>query len=366
MLLVERVDAAAPVADVDAPVGEERRRLGRPDPRPPADLPEAGRERDHLALEPSRLRLAVAGRAVHERLEDGVLADGGRGGDAAADALLPRPLPGLRVDGEHDARVVREVEAPVADHRRELEQLPRPERPDAAERRLQLGRPDAVALRAVAEERPGDAERVLGGRRRRGLLLLGRDELLGRGAAHVGGLVALVDDVADDDASGQQDQRGQRRDPLLHRFCLRLDRPHARVAVQEQPAPVAGDGHVLAVREPEHDAAAPRVDAGDAAPRRARVGDAGDDDRGARDRAARATRSRARGRSSPRPSRGARCRSRRRPVPPRPRARSRRSRPCRRARGSGRTSRTRSGCCRSTRGRRRGPPRPPASRRRGR
>ena len=197
--LVERVDAAAPVADVDAPVGEERRRLGRADPRPPADLPEAGRERDHLALEPARLRLAVAGRAVHERLVDGVLADRRRGGDAAADRLLPRPLAGLRVDGEHDARVVREVEAPVADRRRELEQLPRAERPDAAERRLQLVRADAVALGVVAEERPGDAERLLGGRRRRRLLLLGRDELLGRGAAHVGRLLALVDDVADDE-----------------------------------------------------------------------------------------------------------------------------------------------------------------------
>jgi hypothetical protein len=148
-----------------------------------------------------------------------VTRDRGRRGDAAADVELPRALPGLRVHGEHHARVVREVEPAVGDRGRELEQLARAEEPDAAVGRPQIVGADAVALGVVAVERPRDlVERALR-RRRRGrlwLLLLGRDELLGRGAANVGGLLALVEDVPDREPAGEQDQRDARRDPLLH------------------------------------------------------------------------------------------------------------------------------------------------------
>jgi hypothetical protein len=48
--------------------------------------------------------------------------------------------------------------------------------------------------------------------------LLGRDELLGRRAADIGGLLALVEDVADREPACEDDQRGARREPLLHAF----------------------------------------------------------------------------------------------------------------------------------------------------
>src|SRR5581483_5772249 len=57
----------------------------------------------------------------------------------------------------------------------------------------------------------------------------------------------------------------------------RLDGPDARPAVEEQPGAVAGDGHVLAVREREEAAAGARVGADDAVREAAGVDDAVDD-----------------------------------------------------------------------------------------
>src|SRR5205085_12674758 len=109
-VLVERVDLAAPVADVDALVVDERGALGRTDARSPADLPETDAERDHLAVEPVP-SARVARRPVHERLEDDVLVDRRRRRDAAPRVKPPCTLAGARVDRGKISRVGCEVEA---------------------------------------------------------------------------------------------------------------------------------------------------------------------------------------------------------------------------------------------------------------
>src|SRR5205823_206809 len=121
-VLVERVDLAPPVADVDAVEGDERRRLRRPDPLDPARLAVADRERDDLAVEPGA-RL-VAGAAVEEARVDGAPVERGRGGRAAVRGEGPGAAAGLRADGEEVAGVVREEEAAVAGRGRGLEQCP--------------------------------------------------------------------------------------------------------------------------------------------------------------------------------------------------------------------------------------------------
>src|SRR5207248_3287094 len=67
--LVEGVDLAAPVADVDVSVLDERRGLGRADPLRPSRLAVPDLERGDQAVE-ARAGL-VAGASVHEAREDG-------------------------------------------------------------------------------------------------------------------------------------------------------------------------------------------------------------------------------------------------------------------------------------------------------
>src|SRR5207244_182007 len=80
--LVERVHLPAPVADVDAPVRDERRGLRRADLRSPARLAVPDLERRDHAVEPGTRLVALA--AVHEAREDGLDVDVGRGGGASA------------------------------------------------------------------------------------------------------------------------------------------------------------------------------------------------------------------------------------------------------------------------------------------
>src|SRR5205085_6641435 len=113
VVLVERVDLAAPVADVDAAVRDERRRLRRADPLGPADLADANRERRDEPVE-ARLRL-VALAAVHEAREDGPAVERRRRGRAAVRLVDPRAAAVPRAQCEERPAVVREEETSVAD-----------------------------------------------------------------------------------------------------------------------------------------------------------------------------------------------------------------------------------------------------------
>src|SRR6266542_6064180 len=86
--LRERVHVAAPVPHVHEPVRDERRRLARADPMPPADLAGTGRQRYHLAVELGR-ESGIARRLVQERFEDGPAVDRRRGGETAVRPICP-------------------------------------------------------------------------------------------------------------------------------------------------------------------------------------------------------------------------------------------------------------------------------------
>src|SRR5207302_2758014 len=126
-------DLPAPVADVDAPVRDERRALRRADLRDPARLAVADGERGDDAVEAGARLVARA--AVHEAREDGLVVHVGRGGGAAVRRERPGALAGPRAEREERAGVVREVEAAVADRGRELEQARPAGDPELAERR---------------------------------------------------------------------------------------------------------------------------------------------------------------------------------------------------------------------------------------
>ena len=210
---VERDDVTAPVADEHPLPDDEGRRLGRPEPEAPAHVAGLGVERDHLALERLRRALRVAGWRIQEGLHDEVVCDGRGRGDAPSLGVAPDGLPGLRVHGERDPVVVRDVQAPVGDRRRELEERAPTEPPHPRERRAMVEGRDPDALVRVPEGWPGDDLRAVrpGGRRRRGDGLgdLGLDELLRRRPGDVGGSVELRDErpqaYPTDDNNGRAD-----------------------------------------------------------------------------------------------------------------------------------------------------------------
>ena len=194
----------------------------------PDDRPRPGVESDDLAVEPGRRRAGRCRRRrpsplVEKRHVDDPVRDGRRGGGAAARLVAPARPPGRGLDGVEHARVVRDVRSAVGDHGRELEQVPRPERPLDPERGPQPAREEAEPPRVVAVGRPVDTRQRCGNggllRRRRGRRRrLGRGELLRRGAADVtrGALeVQVVPEACPADEHERDRDPGDDPPPLL-------------------------------------------------------------------------------------------------------------------------------------------------------
>ena len=203
---VECPQASLPVADVQTVADEERRALGRADRLRPANLAEARRKCHHLAGAPGAR--SVARRLVEEGLVDRaalVRADCGRCCDAPARAVDPRPLAGLRVQRSDDAGVGREVEAPVRDCGRELDEAACVVPPDLAERRFQCELHRAVTCGVESVLRPRHVQRRRRGPRRRRR----QRELLGGRAADVPRPVQAVDDDRRDRAGQQHGDRSE-------------------------------------------------------------------------------------------------------------------------------------------------------------
>jgi hypothetical protein len=118
---------------------------------------------------------------VHVGLVDDALADRRRRGRAAAQALAPVDPAGLGVEREEEPLLLRQVDAPVADRRRELERVVRPDLPEPAVGRAVVVGRDVVARDVVAVGRPGPRVELLG-RRLRLRLLVGLELLAGRAA----------------------------------------------------------------------------------------------------------------------------------------------------------------------------------------
>ena len=340
---LKRIDLAVPVADVDHAVDDERRGLARADRHPPAHLPRVGVQRHHPAVEPGAAR--VAGRLVQEGHVDRMAVDGRRRRGAAAGAVGP-DRPHLRdVDGEERPVRVGEVELPVGDRGRELDQRMGTEEPQRPVRRLhQHLRRVALPRRVEAVHRPAD----LAARGRRDRLLLGGDELLGRGATHVPALMLPVEANSDErlrrSAAPPRRPRSGPSSPGLV-----LDGVEPRKAVQEKPPRVAGDRDEGAVRKAEDLPARARVQAVDPVLAVAEVDDAVHDRRrsgdSARGREAPVDRAGARGERVEGAVVGAEVDA---AVPDRP-ATSRRTSRCRATTAASLRSRRRSASRRSTR-----------------
>src|SRR5207248_9665805 len=106
--LVERPHLAVPVADVDESVGDEWRRLRRPDRPLPPDAAARRVECDDGAVAAGHPLVA---RAADEGLVDEIARDGGRGPGAAMRGVAPDRLAGSRVERIEAAVEGREVEA---------------------------------------------------------------------------------------------------------------------------------------------------------------------------------------------------------------------------------------------------------------
>ena len=163
----------------------------------------SGGERNDETVVPVTAARRVAGRVVEEHRVDAavrVRADRRRRGDASVQVDLPRGLPRLLADRGETPGVGREVQALVADRRRELDEAARVVFPDGPERRLQREVDRACSRRAESVGRPLHLRR--NGRR----LLLRRDEreLGRRGAAHVLGLPNALDHERGEDAADEQ------------------------------------------------------------------------------------------------------------------------------------------------------------------
>ena len=125
---VERPHVAVPVADVEPVADQQRRALGRADRVLPVDLPVARGERDDASVVPVAAARDVARRPVEEHgvhRAVRVRPDRRRRGDAAVQVELPRTLAGLHADRGEAPGVRGEVEPPVADRRRELDEAAR-------------------------------------------------------------------------------------------------------------------------------------------------------------------------------------------------------------------------------------------------
>ena len=232
-------------------------------------------ERDDLAVETRALR--VARRTVEEDLVHEPLRHGRRRGGTASRVVAPFLVAGARLDREENACVVRDVELPVRDHRRKLEQLPRAKRPLHAERRAEVEPGHRLhALVVVAVRRPDDLRRPLHRRFR-----LRRHELLARRAADVAPFVPLVEDVARDRPSTEQENQRRGYEGFPH---LGRDAVERREAVHQQFAAVTGHGHVVAVVEGHQSPTGARVEAVRAVARVREVDDSRDDGRRTRDR----------------------------------------------------------------------------------
>ena len=210
---IEGVDLAVPVADIDDAVDHERRRLARPDRDLPPDLARVGVERDDLAVDPGAAR--VARWLVQEGHVDAVPVDRGRCRRAPACAVGPDGLHLADVDREQDPICICEIELPVGDRGRELDERARPEEPQRPVGRLHehLRR---VALPRLVEavHRPAD----LRGRRPGDRLLLGGRELLGRGATHVAALVLAVEADPDERSHDHEQRHADADQHALHRL----------------------------------------------------------------------------------------------------------------------------------------------------
>ena len=228
---VERVHVPVPRAEVEDPVDLERRGLDRPRPEAPQL---ASRARVHRDQEAACAGLVLRARQrVHQRLVDDALPDGRRRRGAAAEVLGPAVLAGLRVDGEEAALLLRDEDGAVRDRGRELEVVARAQRPQAPERRPvreRGGDVRALEVEPVRRPRLGQVARgrlrlrlaLVGlrrGRRRRDRRDVGRivggDELLGRGAAHlaVARLVPVERERGAGDRDGEQGKADEKVAP---------------------------------------------------------------------------------------------------------------------------------------------------------
>src|SRR5581483_5533760 len=145
-------------------------------------------------------------------------AERGRRCDAAVREVAPRALPRLQAHGGELAAVRREVDAPVADDGRELDEAAGPVPPHLAEGRRETDGHGPAVLGVVAVLRPLDA------RDRRRLRRRGRRrqrELLRRGAADVRLRLQAVDDDRRDDAGDEDGGDGEDDDQAPHDGGLR-------------------------------------------------------------------------------------------------------------------------------------------------
>ena len=200
-LRVDRVHAVVPGADVEAVAVKQRGGLERRALVAPALTPGLGIPRHDEAIR-SRLSLR-ADHAVHVGLVDESLADRGRRGGAAAEALAPGDSPGLGVQREEEALLLGDVDAPVAHAGRELDRVVRVDRPQALVGRAVVVRGDVRALVVVPVGRPGPRVVLL---RRRLLLLLGGHELLRGGAALLYRVILAADIQTDRDREDDHDK----------------------------------------------------------------------------------------------------------------------------------------------------------------
>ncbi len=236
--LAKRIHASAPVADEHRARDHDRRRFRGLDRPAPQHLAAPDVECDQLTGQ-ARVRLAVARRRVHERLEHDLAVDRRRCRDTAVRDVLPRLLAVLRADREQHARVVGEEQASVRDRRRELDERLRAEHPGAAKRRSERDPVcESLPLGIVAVGRPRDA-----GPRRRGRRDLGRHELDGRRPFDIAARV-LDPEVVRERRSAEHDTRATAT-PIRTHLIARPRRTDAsnRVGEDASHRPIRGRTH---------------------------------------------------------------------------------------------------------------------------
>lgn len=220
---VDRVELVVPGTRVQRLADDERRGLEDTGPVAPDDLPRPGRHRgDHPRLAPREPAAGSAHQRLHPRVVDDPVGDRRRGRRAATEAALPDDLSCPVVDRVEATPLLREVEAPVRDRRRELEHVACLERPAQPVGRAQLEvRGRVCPLHAEAVRRPREAENDSA--RARSLGRLGRlsgDELLGGRAALILDRAFLVEPDTDEKTRHHRGDRKadqQQEPPCAHR-----------------------------------------------------------------------------------------------------------------------------------------------------
>lgn len=204
---VDRVELVIPRARVQRLTDHERRGLERASPVAPDDLAgTGGHRRDHPGL---AARVAVARKRLHPRVVDDPVGDGRRRGRAVVEAPLPDDLPRPVVDREEASALLGDVEPPVRDRGRELEDVARLERPAEPVGRAELEvRSRVRPLHAEPVRRPRKSQHDASGARRvRRLRGLRRHELHRRRSALVLDRALLVQPDAGQEPGDERRRR---------------------------------------------------------------------------------------------------------------------------------------------------------------